>query len=216
MKKNFKNRVYTSLFLLIMVYLIFTLKIFLVYSLIVLGVIALLEFHNLINKIFKRNIFIFFFNFFFITYMFFFCFLFLVFSDLIHLKILILIILLGCISSDIGGYVIGNFLKGPKLTKISPNKTISGAIGSIVFTYLTIMSLTFYYTNINRLILSIEFHSMPNWKNFSYIRKAKLKIQVIFYQVMVEFDRLDSILFGFATDLQTQINSILGSTVFLH
>ena len=147
MKKNFKNRVYTSLFLLIMVYLIFTLKIFLVYSLIVLGVIALLEFHNLINKIFKRNIFIFFFNFFFITYMFFFCFLFLVFSDLIHLKILILIILLGCISSDIGGYVIGNFLKGPKLTKISPNKTISGAIGSIVFTYLTIMSLTFYYTN---------------------------------------------------------------------
>ena len=117
MKKNFKNRVYTSLFLLIMVYLIFTLKIFLVYSLIVLGVIALLEFHNLINKIFKRNIFIFFFNFFFITYMFFFCFLFLVFSDLIHLKILILIILLGCISSDIGGYVIGNFFKRTKTYK---------------------------------------------------------------------------------------------------
>ena len=60
MKKNFKNRVYTSLFLLIMVYLIFTLKIFLVYRLIVLGVIARLEFDNLINKIFKRNIFIFF------------------------------------------------------------------------------------------------------------------------------------------------------------
>ena len=208
MKKNFKNRVYTSLFLLIMVYLIFTLKIFLVYSLIVLGVIALLEFHNLINKIFKRNIFIIFFNFFFITYMFFFCFLFLVFSDLIHLKILILIILLGCISSDIGGYVIGNFLKGPKLTKISPNKTISGAIGSIVFTYLTIMSLTFYYTNtvnLSILFLSIGISIACQIGDliFSYIkRKAKIKDTSNFLPGHGGIlDRLDSILFGLPTGL---------------
>ena len=208
MKKNFKNRVYTSLFLLIMVYLIFTLKIFLVYSLIVLGVIALLEFHNLINKIFKRNIFIFFFNFFFITYMFFFCFLFLVFSDLIHLKILILIILLGCISSDIGGYIIGNFLKGPKLTKISPNKTISGAIGSIVFTYLTIMSLTFYYTNtvnLSILFLSIGISIACQIGDliFSYIkRKAKIKDTSNFLPGHGGIlDRLDSILFGLPTGL---------------
>ena len=208
MKKNFKNRVYTSLFLLIMVYLIFTLKIFLVYSLIVLGVIALLEFHNLINKIFKRNIFIFFFNFFFITYMFFFCFLFLVFSDLIHLKILIFIILLGCISSDIGGYVIGNFLKGPKLTKISPNKTISGAIGSLIFTYLTIMSLTFYYTNtvnLSILFLSIGISIACQIGDliFSYIkRKAKIKDTSNFLPGHGGIlDRLDSILFGLPTGL---------------
>ena len=208
MKKNFKNRVYTSLFLLIMVYLIFTLKIFLVYSLIVLGVIALFEFHNLINKIFKRNIFIFFFNFFFITYMFFFCFLFLVFSDLIHLKILILIILLGCISSDIGGYIIGNFLKGPKLTKISPNKTISGAIGSIIFTYLTIMSLTFYYTNtvnLSILFLSIGISIACQIGDliFSYIkRKAKIKDTSNFLPGHGGIlDRLDSILFGLPTGL---------------
>ena len=208
MKKNFKNRVYTSLFLLIMVYLIFTLKIFLVYSLIVLGVIALIEFDNLINKIFKKNIFIFFFNFFFITYMFFFCCLFLVFSDLIHLKILILIILLGCISSDIGGYVIGNFLKGPKLTKISPNKTISGAIGSIVFTYLTIMSLTFYYTNtvnLSILFLSIGISIACQIGDliFSYIkRKAKIKDTSNFLPGHGGIlDRLDSILFGLPTGL---------------
>lgn len=208
MKKNFKNRVYTSLFLLIMVYLIFTLKIFLVYSLIVLGVIALLEFHNLINKIFKRNIFIFFFNFFFITYMFFFCFLFLVFSDLIHLKILILIILLGCISSDIGGYIIGNFLKGPKLTKISPNKTISGAIGSLIFTYLTIMSLTFYYTNtvnLSILFLSIGISIACQIGDliFSYMkRKAKIKDTSNFLPGHGGIlDRLDSILFGLPTGL---------------
>ena len=140
--------------------------------------------------------------------MFFFCFLFLVFSDLIHLKILILIILLGCISSDIGGYVIGNFLKGPKLTKISPDKTISGAIGSIVFTYLTIMSLTFYYTNtvnLSILFLSIGISIACQIGDliFSYIkRKAKIKDTSNFLPGHGGIlDRLDSILFGLPTGL---------------
>lgn len=35
--------------------------------------------------------------------------------------------------SDIGGYVVGKFFKGPKLSKWSPNKTISGFFGSIIF-----------------------------------------------------------------------------------
>ena len=35
-----------------------------------------------------------------------------------------------CISTDVGGYIFGNLFKGPKLTKISPNKTYSGMIGS--------------------------------------------------------------------------------------
>jgi len=39
-------------------------------------------------------------------------------------------ILILCISTDIGGYLIGKTLKGPRLTKISPNKTISGSLGS--------------------------------------------------------------------------------------
>ena len=34
-----------------------------------------------------------------------------------------------CISTDIGGYVFGKIFKGPKLTKISPNKTYAGMIG---------------------------------------------------------------------------------------
>ena len=34
-----------------------------------------------------------------------------------------LTILLICISTDLGGYIFGKVLKGPKLTKISPNKT---------------------------------------------------------------------------------------------
>ena len=35
-----------------------------------------------------------------------------------------------CISTDVGGYIFGNLFKGPKLTKLSPNKTYSGMIGS--------------------------------------------------------------------------------------
>jgi phosphatidate cytidylyltransferase len=37
-----------------------------------------------------------------------------------------------CIFSDIGGLIFGKIFKGKKLTKISPNKTISGSIGSFI------------------------------------------------------------------------------------
>ena len=42
------------------------------------------------------------------------------------------LILLICIFTDIGGYIFGKILKGPKLIKISPKKTYSGMIGSFV------------------------------------------------------------------------------------
>ena len=44
-----------------------------------------------------------------------------------------------CISTDIGGYVFGKIFNGPKLTKISPNKTYAGAIGGY---FLSLISLT--------------------------------------------------------------------------
>ncbi len=44
-----------------------------------------------------------------------------------------LTVLLICVSTDIGGYVFGKLFKGPKLTKISPNKTYSGMIGGYIF-----------------------------------------------------------------------------------
>ena len=43
--------------------------------------------------------------------------------------------------SDIGGYVVGRIIKGKKLTKISPNKTYSGAVGSIIFSFFALPSL---------------------------------------------------------------------------
>lgn len=41
-------------------------------------------------------------------------------------------IIIICIFTDIGGYIFGKTFKGPKLIKISPNKTYSGLIGSFI------------------------------------------------------------------------------------
>jgi len=41
-----------------------------------------------------------------------------------------------CILTDIGGYIFGKIIKGPKLTKISPNKTYSGALGGLLLSLL--------------------------------------------------------------------------------
>ena len=42
---------------------------------------------------------------------------------------LVFFVILICIATDIGGYIFGKMFKGPKLTKISPNKTYAGMIG---------------------------------------------------------------------------------------
>ena len=51
-----------------------------------------------------------------------------------------ILILIICISNDLGGYLFGKIFKGPKLTKISPNKTYMGVFGSffisILFLYI--------------------------------------------------------------------------------
>ena len=49
--------------------------------------------------------------------------------------------------SDIGGFVFGKTFKGTKLTKISPNKTIAGAIGSLVFSITFAILIYYYLTN---------------------------------------------------------------------
>jgi len=48
----------------------------------------------------------------------------------------ILIIVLICISTDVGGYLFGKLFKGPKLTKISPNKTYAGMIGGYLLSFI--------------------------------------------------------------------------------
>jgi len=59
----------------------------------------------------------------------------------------LLFILTTCISTDIGGYVFGKTLKGPKLIKFSPNKTFAGMIGGYLLSIISGIILTnFYYS----------------------------------------------------------------------
>ena len=51
---------------------------------------------------------------------------------------LLLWVIILTILSDIGGYVFGKFFKGKKISKISPNKTLSGVIGSFVFSIFSV------------------------------------------------------------------------------
>lgn len=49
------------------------------------------------------------------------------------------LIILICISTDIGGYIFGKIIKGPKLGFISPNKTYAGFIGGIIVTIIMVL-----------------------------------------------------------------------------
>ena len=51
-----------------------------------------------------------------------------------------------CVSTDIGGYIFGKIFKGPKLTKISPNKTYAGMIGGY---FLSLLFISLYFDYIN-------------------------------------------------------------------
>ena len=145
---NLKQRAFTSLVLLTFVFLMFSFNIFLIYFLIIMGVLSILEFIQIINIIFKnkfRRILI---NLFFIIYIFIFCILFFLLSNLEGLKLILFILLLSCVASDIGGYILGKIFKGPKITKISPKKTYAGAVGSFLFTLIIMYLFSFYFIDL--------------------------------------------------------------------
>jgi phosphatidate cytidylyltransferase len=210
--KNLKDRIYTSLILLTLIYLIFNFNFILVFSLLILGMYSLLEFFNLSKNMFKKKIYLFFSNSIFIIFIFIFCFMFFFFSHIMHLKILLFSLLFGCIASDIGGFVFGKIFKGPKLTKISPNKTISGAIGSLIFTCIIFSGLIFYYTNnfsYKIILISIITSIACQFGDlfFSLLkRKAKLKnTGNLFPGHGGVLDRLDGIFFGIPIGFLTLI-----------
>ena len=70
-------------------------------------------------------------------------------------------VLLICVSTDIGGYIFGKVLKGPKLTDISPNKTYSGVAGSYIFSifsaylYIQKVELDYAMNNISEVIFIV-------------------------------------------------------------
>ena len=201
--KKFKNRFLTSCALLLLVILILKFNFFLLYTLIVFGILSIIEFFEIIKKIFKKIYLKIIFNFLFIIFIFVFTYIFFFFSNISQLKIILFILLFGCIASDIGGFVIGNIFKGPKLTRVSPKKTISGALGSIFFTIIVISLLIYYSTKtftINTIAISIltSLGCQIGDLFFSFLkRKSKIKdTGNILPGHGGILDRLDGIFFG--------------------
>ena len=133
--KNLKTRLLTSIFLIFLLYISFNYSYILIISLIFISLISWIEFKAMIAKIFFKKSFKSRFlkitidgtSLLYLT----------MFSSIVFygisqdsFKLIILFLISICICSDIGGLLFGKIFKGKKLTKISPNKTISGSIGS--------------------------------------------------------------------------------------
>ena len=71
-------------------------------------------------------------------------------------KYFFLTILMICVFSDVGGYLFGKTFGGKKLTKISPNKTISGSIGSFILCYIGFFLIYLYFGDLLFVRLQIE------------------------------------------------------------
>ena len=57
-----------------------------------------------------------------------------------------LFVILVCVSTDIGGYSFGKIFKGPKLIKISPNKTYAGVLGGYILSFIIALYFDFYFS----------------------------------------------------------------------
>ena len=213
MRENvLKKRITTSALLILLIFLMFNSLHIMTASLLIMGTLSAIEFLNLTNRIIKNKLSFFFLNSIFIFYVSIFSISFFILYNFQQSKFILLILLIGCISSDIGGYLFGKILKGPKLTKISPNKTIAGALGSFVLTC-TVMSGIIYY-KINIFNFSILFTGLLTSffcqlgdLFFSYLkRKAKLKdTGNLLPGHGGILDRLDGVFFGIPFGFATLI-----------
>jgi phosphatidate cytidylyltransferase len=196
MSQNLLKRIITSIILLsLLIFINFTHQYIFVLSILTVGLIICLEANNLfsellINKYSKKKMVLKQFNteFFFLNILTF-IYIFFVFCNLTYeiykseSSVFFLYIISICFFTDIGGYVFGKTIGGKKLSKISPNKTISGTVGSFIFSiFPLILLLNFNYLdlvlNLNNIIfcLLISLISQLGDLFISFIkRKAKIK-----------------------------------------
>ncbi len=181
MSQNTK-RLFSSLILLLIIYLSFKSFIFIILTLSIIVFISLTEFNLLFKKIFKtKNLkyFIFFLSS--LLYL-------IYFSLLILFKLIpfnneniisLIFIILICSMTDIGGYIFGKVIGGKKLTKISPNKTYAGLIGSFVlplvisfFYYKYFFEFLVFEINVISLVLLISIISQLGDLIISFFKRA--------------------------------------------
>jgi len=183
LKNNFIKRLVSSIIIAPILYFVIYYGNIFFFSLLI--IIAIISFYELKNISFNNLIFIF---------SLFILLLFLYSSwELRNLQngfYLVLFVLFICIFTDIGGYIFGKLFKGPKISRISPNKTYSGMAGSfllpliVVYFFLTsdnnseIYSKIIYFYNLNLsfTILIISLVSQLGDFMISYLkRKSKKK-----------------------------------------
>ncbi|MDA9862249.1 phosphatidate cytidylyltransferase [Candidatus Pelagibacter sp.] len=159
MNSNIKKRILTSILLIALLVGMFFYPYIMIISLIIIAIISWIEFYALISKILKKNIlkdkfFRFFYKALSLIYLSGLVYLiFAIESVYSNLKIYLLYSVLAAILSDIGGLICGKIFKGKKLTKISPNKTISGSIGSFIFS--TLLIPFFYKVQIDQTLVNL-------------------------------------------------------------
>jgi len=209
MSSNIKKRILTSILLIALLLGMFFYSYIMIISLIIIAIISWIEFYALISKILKKNIlkdkfFRFFYKALSLIYLSGLVYLiFAIESEYSNLKIYLLYSVIVAILSDIGGLVCGKIFKGKKLTKISPNKTISGSIGSFMFSTLLI---PFFYkgqidqTLVNLFIITIII-SLTSQLGDLFISLLKRKAKVKDTSDLLPghggvLDRIDGIIFA--------------------
>ena len=165
MSQNLIKRIITSIILLSLLFFVnFSHQYIFILSILILGIVICIEANNLFLKLsstkqydktslFKK------YNLKFLTFnIITFCYIFFIFCNFsfeIHRfegPVFFLYIISVCFFTDIGGYMLGKIIGGKKLSKISPNKTISGTIGSFLFSFFPLIII------INSNYLDLEFN----------------------------------------------------------
>ena len=218
MPHNLLKRITTSIILLSLLFFInFSHQYIFIFSILILGLIIYIEANNIFLKLIRfqylkkksptRK-----FNAkFLILSIITFCYIFFIFcyfSYEIHRTqspIFFLYIISICFFTDIGGYFFGKIIGGKKLTKISPNKTISGTIGSFIFSIIPlILLINFNYLDLElnfRNILFIFLVSLTSQLGALFISYLKRKAKVKDTGKILPghggiLDRLDGIIFA--------------------
>ena len=188
MNKEIIKRIKTSIFLISLLTLAFYYSYILIISLIIVSIISWIEFNGMISRIFINNTFKKSFLKFSIkasSLIYLTLFSFIIFNGIMQndFKLNMIYLFSICVCSDIGGFVFGKTFKGRKLTKISPNKTISGSIGSFILSLA--LAPIFYYFLVEKfynffdliiVAIFVSFACQLGDLSISYLkRKAKVK-----------------------------------------
>ena len=145
---NFKKRFAVSLLAFPLIYILLYQKLLFNLLILIVFLFCLYEW----NKIFKKKNSIFFLGLFILLVFLFSLIRIYNFEDF-NLKFLWLILITWL--TDVGGYIFGKLFGGPKLVKISPNKTWAGALGSLILSQLAF--LIFFLDNSYKFNVAIIF-----------------------------------------------------------